>query len=118
MSPLKKMVPVLPALLMLASFDAGAVTSVRLRDVIAQGQGTINLLRASVRDRDPTPGQLEEFRTLNGGDLVFAIDINEAASGTEKSASQGVAVESAWVEVTVGGTTTRYDARGCPGGEP
>jgi len=113
MNPVKKAASTLAALLVLASFDAGAVTSVKLRDVIAQGQGSINLLSAAVRDRNPTPVQLEEFRTLNGGDLVFAIDINEAASGTEKSASQGVAIDSAWIEVTIGGTTSRYDARGC-----
>ena len=117
MTSLKSAAPVLAALLLLTSLEAGAVTSVRLRDVISQGQGDLNLLQASVRERNPTPAQLEEFRKLNGGNLVFAVDINEAASGTEKSASQGVAVDYAWVEVTIGGTTTRFDALGCPDGE-
>ena len=94
-----------------------AVSSVRLRDVISQGQGNIDLLQASVKSRNPTLAQLEEFRSLNDGKLVFAIDVNEAASGTEKSSSQGVAVESAWIEVTTGGITTRYDAPGCADGE-
>jgi LruC domain-containing protein len=103
--------------LSVADLAQAAVSSVRLRDVISQGQGNIDLLQASVRSRDPTPAQLEEFRSLNGGKLVFAIDVNEAASGTEKSSSQGVAIESAWIEVTVGGVMTRYDARGCADGE-
>jgi LruC domain-containing protein len=96
---------------------AAAVASVRLKDVIATGYGDIDLFKAAVQGRSPTAAQLEEFRSRNGGDLVFAIDVNEAASGTEKSASQGVAIDTAWVDVTINGTTTRYPARGCADGE-
>lgn len=97
---------------------SAAVTSTRLKDVISSGSGNINLLQASVQNRNLTPAQLEEFRSLNGGDLVFAVDVNEAASGTEKSASQGVSIDTAWIEVTIGGVTTRFDARGCADGQP
>ena len=101
-----------------AAPSAATVTSLRLRDVISAGNGDIDLFRASVQSRNPTAVQLEEFRSRNGGNLVFAIDVNEAASGTEKSASQGVSIDTAWVDVTVNGTTTRYPARGCADGEP
>jgi LruC domain-containing protein len=76
------------------------VASTRLRGVIEKGFGSIDLLRAGVQSRDLTMAQLEAFRRDNGGKLSFAIDVNEAANGLEKSASQGVAVEYARVEIT------------------
>lgn len=100
-----------------AAPSSAAVSSVRLKDVIATGYGNIDLFKASVQNRNPSAAQLEEFRSRNGGELVFAIDVNEAASGTEKSSSQGVAIDTAWIDVTVNGQTTRYPARGCADGE-
>ena len=47
-----------------ADLAQAAVSSVRLRDVISQGQGNIDLLRASVRNRDLTPAQLEEWKVV------------------------------------------------------
>lgn len=85
------------ALLLTALFAAGSpgvslaqdLLSVPLSDVIkSQGTGNINLLK------DVSPAQLEWFRQDNGGSLVFAVDINEDASGTEKASTQGVAVKS------------------------
>jgi LruC domain-containing protein len=68
---------------------AQAVTSVQLTDVIkSQGTGNIDLFK------DVTAEQLEALRLSNGGALVFAVDINEDASGSEKASSQGVAVKS------------------------
>ena len=68
---------------------AQEITSVLLSDVIkSQGTGNINLLK------DLSPEQLERFRLEHGGSLVFGVDINEDASGTEKASSQGVAVKS------------------------
>ncbi len=68
---------------------AQELQSVRLSDVIkSQGTGNIDLLR------DVTAEQLENYRVDNGGYLVFGVDINEDASGTEKASSQGIAVKS------------------------
>ncbi len=93
-------------LLSLLAMDAGAqtISSTRLKDVItSSGTGNIDLFRASVQARNLTAADLERFRTNNNGSLVFAIDVNEAASGLEKSASQGVAVDTARVVVVVAG---------------
>ncbi|MDP2418515.1 MAG: LruC domain-containing protein, partial [Hydrogenophaga sp.] len=40
--------------------------------------------------------------------ISFGVDINENASGTEKSTSQAVTVEYAWLEVVKNGETKRY----------
>jgi len=82
------------------SAQAASVSSTRLKDVVEKGFGDINLLTAGVQSRNLTMAQLEAFRLDNGGKLVFAVDVNEAASGPEKSASQGVSIEYARVEVT------------------
>jgi len=63
--------------------------SVRLSDVIkSQGTGNIDLMK------DVTAIQLEQYRLENDGFLVLGVDVNEAASGTEKASSQAVAVKS------------------------
>lgn len=65
------------------------ISSIQLTDVIkSQGTGNIDLFK------DVTADQLEAYRIDNGGALVFAVDINEDASGSEKASSQGVAVKS------------------------
>lgn len=64
------------------------LVSVALTDVIkSQGTGNIDLFK------DVTASALEQFRLDNDGFLVIAVDINEAASGTEKASSQGIAVK-------------------------
>lgn len=72
-----------------------SLSSVKLTDTVVKGVGDINLLK------DLTPAALEALRAANGGRLVLGVDVNEAANGTEKAASQGVAVADAWLEVTL-----------------
>lgn len=85
---------------------AQELSSVRLTDVIkSQGTGNIDLFK------DLTASQIEQLRTDNNGVLVFAVDVNEAASGTEKASSQAVAIKS--VRLTVGfadGSQLVYDS--------
>lgn len=90
-----------------ATTQAVAITSSRLTDVIkSTGQGTIDL------SKDITLGVgstlLETFRQEGGGALLFGVDINEAASGTEKASAQGIAIKSVTLTVTVGGVTKSY----------
>jgi len=92
----------------LPSAHGATVSSTRLRGVVEKGYGDIDLLRAGVQSRDLTMAQLEAFRRDNGGKLAFAVDVNEAASGLEKSASQGVAVEYARVEVTTASGVVQF----------
>lgn len=62
--------------------------SVKLTDVIkSNGIGDINLLK------DVTASQLEAYRLNNNGMLIFGVDVNEAASGTEKSSSQAITIK-------------------------
>lgn len=74
--------------------SAQELLSIRLTDVIkSQGTGNIDLLK------DVSISQLEQFRVENDGVLVLGVDVNEAASGTEKASSQAVALKS--VRLTV-----------------
>lgn len=85
--------------------------STRLNDVIkSSGAGDINLMVAGngSKQLNPTPAALEWFRVNNDGGLVFAVDINENASGTEKASSQGVSIKSAKVVAVIGGTTYEF----------
>jgi len=97
------------AALVLAVSLAHGQTSTRLKGVVEKGYGEINLLAAGVQSRNLTMAQLEGFRRDNGGKLAFAVDVNEAASGLEKSASQGVALEYARVEVTTSSGIATFD---------
>ena len=85
---------------------AQELTSVRLTDVIkSQGTGSIDLFK------DVTASQLEQYRVDNDQRLVFAVDINEAASGTEKASTQAVTVKA--VLLTIGfqdGSVKVYDS--------
>jgi len=56
-----------------------------LTDTIKSGSGTINVMK------DVTAAELTE--SLSGGTLYLGVDINEDASGLEKSTSQGVAIK-------------------------
>lgn len=89
------------AALLSAPAMAQSVTSVRLTDTVVKGVGDVNLLK------DTNAGALEAYRTTNGGRLVFGVDVNEAANGTEKASSQAVTVADAWLEVTFANGTTR-----------
>ena len=82
-----------------------SVSSVLLTDAIDKGVGNINLLK------NVSPAALEGFRAANGGRLVFGVDINEAANGTEKAASQGVTVADAWLELRMADGSTRIYGR-------
>ena len=93
----------LAALLLLQSSSADAQTSVKLTDVIkSTGSGNISVLK------DLTAPALEALRQQNGGKVVFGVDVNEAADGSEKSSAQGITVASARLEVTIGGSTKSY----------
>jgi len=89
---------------------AQAINSIQLTDVIkSQGTGNIDLFK------DVTASELEQFRSNNDGMLVLAVDVNEDASGSEKSSSQGVAVRSVRLTVSFDNGPDRiYDsANGC-----
>lgn len=80
------------------------VLSRRLLDVIkSNGEGNINLFKLSGSRPDLSGADLEAFRLDNNGELVFAVDVNEAANGTEKASSQGVTIKSAVLTVVVDG---------------
>ena len=66
--------------------------STRLKHTISKGSGDINLLLAQ-GNKAISPVFLETIRLQNNGMLMLGVDINEASSGSEKSTSQGVAVE-------------------------
>lgn len=93
----------LSALAMLLSAPSYAATSLKLSDVItSKGDGNINLFK------DITAAQLEEYRVSNSGAVVLAIDVNEAADGTEKASSQAVTFKRVVLSVTVGGVVKTY----------
>lgn len=56
-----------------------------LTDTIKQGSGTIDVMQ------DVTAAELDG--SLSGGTLYLGVDLNEDASGLEKSTSQGVAIK-------------------------
>jgi len=73
--------------------------STRLKETISKGTGDINLLLAQ-GNKAISPATLEHLRSENNGDLVLGVDVNEAASGTEKAATQGVAIEALLLTVS------------------
>ncbi len=75
------------------SILASELASTRLKDTIRKGYGDIDVLKAQ-GNKAISPAVLESFRQDNSGDLVFGVDVNEAANGSEKADSQGVAIES------------------------
>ena len=65
-----------------------AIESLKLTDVIkSQGSGNIDLFK------DISAPQLEQYRFEHEGVIVLGVDINEAASGTEKASTQGVSIK-------------------------
>lgn len=96
------------ALLPLATF--AEVISKKLTDVIAaNGTGIINVFDVAGSAPDLTPAELEAFRLDNDGQLVFAIDVNEAANGTEKASSQAVTFEQVSLTVTTAEGTQLFE---------
>ena len=96
------MVAAAAILLGISALSQSAPTSQKLTDTIKQGTGTIDLLK------DVNAPMLEAFRADNGGKLVFAVDVNENASGLETARSQGVAVKSVALVVTFANGTKTY----------
>jgi len=92
------------------SASAQELVSVRLTDSIkSQGTGNIDLMK------DVTASQLEQYRLDNDGFLVLGVDVNEAASGTEKASSQAVAIKSVLftVDFDDGSQLVLGSANGC-----
>lgn len=103
---------VLAAISLLGAMPAQAqtYTSTKLRDVVTSGSGNIDVFRAANGSKQPNPtaATVEWLRLDNDAALVFAVDVNEAASGTEKASSQGVTVKSARVTAVISGTTYQF----------
>ncbi len=95
-------------LLLATLSNASEFVSTQLKDTIKQGSGDIDLLRASTGNASITTEMLESLRQENGGIIVLAVDINEAANGTEKASTQGVAVKSINLEVVKYGITYSF----------
>jgi len=97
-------------LCLLFTSSAMALQSIKLNDTIkANGSGNINLLTPFDSKHSLDSALLEQFRQNNNGELVFAVDINEAANGSEKASTQGVAIESAELILIISGLEHRYD---------
>ena len=86
-----------------------ALESIKLDDVIASnGIGNINLFDPFKPEHTLNASILEQFRQNNDGELVFAVDVNEAANGSEKASTQGVAIESVELIIVIEGVEFRY----------
>ncbi len=94
---------------LLGATSAQALLSTRLDDVIAaNGYGDLDLFAPFDHSRVIDGPTLEQFRQGHGGSLVFAVDVNEAASGTEKASCQGIAIASVELVVTIDGVEHLY----------
>lgn len=102
----------LTALALLGITTAEAASSIKLKDVIPSqsGVGTIDLFKAHNPRTVINGPALESLRDEAGGKLIIGVDVNEAANGTEKSTSQGVAVKSMALTVVINGVTKTYQA--------
>lgn len=81
--------------------QAQTLESVVLPDMVVAGSGDIALFKGL------NAASLEALRQAHNQRLVFGIDVREAASGTEKSSSQAVAVQAAWLEVSFADGSSR-----------
>lgn len=93
---------------------AFSLDSVKLKDTIKQGYGYIDLFRAQQSKNNLTASDLEFLRVSISGNLVFAVDINEAANGTEKASTQGVTVDSVSLIIVRQGIESRYSQFSTP----
>ena len=99
----------LALLLCLGYSHAHGLESSRLTDVIkSSGSGNIDVFNPSATGRIIDGPTLEAFRQDNNGKIVFAVDVNEAADGSEKASSQAVTIDTARLEITIGGTVRTY----------
>ncbi|MGD8206449.1 MAG: LruC domain-containing protein [Thiohalocapsa sp.] len=100
----------LTAVMLAVTGTAGAQESIRLTDVVkSTGTGKIDFFK------DVDAAQLEQLRLDNGGVIVVGVDVNESASGTEKSSTQAVTLGTLTLTVTYNdGREIVYDlADGC-----
>lgn len=97
------------AMLISANISAAELQSVMLRDNVAQGYGLINLMVPHNTSKTATiTGQtLQDFRQQHGNILALVVDVNEAANGSEKASTQGVAIASASVIFNFSGQEIR-----------
>ena len=96
--------------MLLFSSSTLALQSTKLVDVIkANGSGDIDLFKPFNAKLTLNGEVLEQFRQNNNGELVFAIDINEASNGSEKASSQGVTIESAELILVINDVEYRYN---------
>lgn len=86
------------------------ISSFLFKDTINNGSGDINIFKPASNSRSISGPLLEDFRIDNNGSLVFAVDVNEASSGSETSTSQGVAVSSAILTLNLPTETLTYSA--------
>lgn len=93
---------------------AFSLDSVKLKDTIKQGYGYIDLFRAQQSKNNLTASDLEFLRVSSSENLVFAVDINEAANGTEKASTQGVTVDSVSLIIVRQGIESRYNQFSTP----
>lgn len=97
-----------PVLMLLATLPTLAVDSIRLKDTINKGIGTIDVFQALQQKNNPNASQIEQLRIDNNGVLVFAVDVNEAANGTEKAETQGVTLKRVELVATINGTERSF----------
>jgi len=79
----------------------------RLKDTVKKGEGDIDL-QVAQGNKAISAQQIEAYRNANNGVLVLGVDINEAASGSEKASTQGVAVESVTLTAIIDGVAIQY----------
>lgn len=96
--------------LLFLSTASHALVSAKLNDVIkANGSGDIDLFDPFHAKHIIDGNVLEQFRLDNNGELVFAVDINEAANGSEKASTQGVSIKTAELILTIDGVEYHFD---------
>lgn len=101
------------ALVALVLFSSTAYTQIvsrQLTDVIkSNGIGVIDIMDIATQRDNLSGADLEAYRLDGNGKLTFAIDVNEAANGTEKASTQGVAIASAQLDVMIDGVNYSFN---------
>ncbi len=87
------------AIFSVQSLNAEELESTRLKNTISHGTGDINVLKGQ-GNKTIAAATLEQLRQQNNGDLVLGVDINEAANGSEKATTQGVAIDTLTLTIT------------------
>lgn len=102
----------LATLLLCSLLTANCIAESHLISDVIQSNGIGNITLADETALGNTVAErmqrLEALRQEHDNTLVFAVDINEASSGTEKAESQGVAIKSAVLTVTLNGETQTF----------